>query len=203
MGKLFPFPTSRSGVCDPSEGVWGCCQPRAVRSSSSGGVRSREAGPGSQPGWKSPRAAPPVPGPLAGALCSVPCPCPVLGHTESSEPSRSAFGEGKLNPVPAARGQGWECECGNRSRLRMTSRTEGRCWAARDLIQLGPAPIKMRSRRMGTREKKKLSLRFCQYCSAKCWGRAQGWAPLPAPHGCPGGLVWPWLPPCIQGVVLG
>lgn len=166
-------------------------------------MRSREAGPGSQPGWKSPRAAPPVPGPSPGLCAPFPAPAPSCGTRRVLNHHGAPLGEGKLNPVPAARGQGWECECGNRSRLRMTSRTEGRCWAARDLIQLGPAPIKMRSRRMGRGKKKKLSLRFCQYCSAKCWGRAQGWAPLPAPHGCPEGLVWPWLPPCIQGVVLG
>lgn len=98
---------------------------------------------------------PPVHGPSPGLCAPFPAPAPSWGTRRILNHHGAPLGEGKLNPVPAARGQGWECECGNRSRLRMTSRTEGRCWAARDLIQLGPAPIKMRSRRMGRGKKRR------------------------------------------------
>lgn len=64
--------------------------------------------------------------------------------------------------------QGWKWEGGTRSWLKMTSRTEGGCWAAGDLIQLGPVPIKMRSSRMGRGgEKNCYFLHFSQYCGLK------------------------------------
>lgn len=154
-GSCSPLPTSHSGVCDPAEGAGGVPSPEPCAPAARG-VRRREAGPGSQPGWKFPRTsttAPPVP--LAGLCAPVAPPAPSCGTRRVPNHRREPLGTGKLNPLPAARGQGWKCQCGNRSQLRMTSRTEGRCWTARDLIQLGPAPIKMRSRRVGRGEKQR------------------------------------------------